>query len=83
MNPTLDILFRVTGAEVPADHGYALFSALSRILETDTSGHCDRSAACRSPKAPRQWYAGRGNVRSASLDSRDRNADLLADSEDV
>lgn len=36
MNPTLDILFRVTGAEVPADHGYALFSALSRILETET-----------------------------------------------
>ena len=35
MNPTLDILFRVTGAEVPTDHGYALFSALSRILETE------------------------------------------------
>lgn len=36
MNPTLDILFRVTGAEVPTDHGYALFSALSGILETET-----------------------------------------------
>ena len=36
MNPTLDILFRVVGVEVPADHGYALFSALSRILETET-----------------------------------------------
>ena len=35
MNPTLDILFRVTGAEIPADHGYALFSAFSRILETE------------------------------------------------
>ena len=35
MNPTLDILFRVTGAEIPADHGYALFSATSRILETE------------------------------------------------
>ena len=34
MNLTLDILFRVTGAEVPTDHGYALFSALSCILET-------------------------------------------------
>ena len=33
MNPTLDILFCVTGTEVPTDHGYALFSALSRILE--------------------------------------------------
>ena len=36
MNPVVDILFRITGAEVPADHGYALFSALSRNLETET-----------------------------------------------
>ncbi len=35
MNPTLDILFRVTGTEVPTDHGYSLFGALSRILETE------------------------------------------------
>ena len=35
MNPTLDVLFRVIGPEVPTDHGYALFSALSRILETE------------------------------------------------
>ena len=35
MNPTLDVLFRVIGTEVPTDHGYALFSALSRILETE------------------------------------------------
>lgn len=33
--PILDILFRVTGTEVPADHGYALFGAISRILESD------------------------------------------------
>ena len=31
----MDILFCVTGTEVPTDHGYALFSALSRILETE------------------------------------------------
>lgn len=31
----LDLLFRVLGAEVPTDHGYALFGAISRILETD------------------------------------------------
>lgn len=36
MNPTVDILFRVIGTEVPGDHGYALFSALSRILETES-----------------------------------------------
>ena len=35
MNPTLDVLFRVIGTEVPTDHGYALFSVLSRILETE------------------------------------------------
>ena len=35
MNPTLDILFRVIGTEVPSDHGYALYAALSRILETE------------------------------------------------
>ncbi|MCY3772682.1 MAG: type I-MYXAN CRISPR-associated protein Cas6/Cmx6 [Gemmatimonadetes bacterium] len=33
--PKLDILFRVIGSEVPSDHGYALYSALSRILETE------------------------------------------------
>ena len=38
MTRILDILFRVIGTEVPADHGYALFGALSRILESD----CDR-----------------------------------------
>ena len=35
MNPTLDIFFRVIGTEVPTDHGYALFGALSRVLETE------------------------------------------------
>ena len=35
MNRTLDVFFRVVGAEAPADHGYALFGALSRILETE------------------------------------------------
>ena len=35
LNPTLDILFRVIGTEVPSDHGYALYAALSRILETE------------------------------------------------
>ena len=35
MNYTLDVFFRVVGTQVPSDHGYALFSALSRILETE------------------------------------------------
>ena len=36
MTQILDILFRVIGTEVPADHGYALFGAVSRILEGDS-----------------------------------------------
>ncbi len=35
MTPVLDILFRAIGTEVPTDHGFALFGALSRILETE------------------------------------------------
>ena len=35
MLKTLDVFFHVFGAETPTDHGYALFSSLSRILETD------------------------------------------------
>lgn len=35
MPPTLDLLFRVIGKEVPSDHGYALYGAVSRILETE------------------------------------------------
>ena len=35
MTPVLDILFRAIGTELPTDHGYALFGALSRILETE------------------------------------------------
>ena len=35
MNQPLDVFFHVVGAKVPADHGYALFGALSRILEAE------------------------------------------------
>ncbi len=30
--PSIDLAFRLTGSAVPVDHGYALYSALSRIL---------------------------------------------------
>ena len=30
--PQVDLAFRLTGNKVPVDHGYALYSALSRIL---------------------------------------------------
>ena len=30
--PSIDLAFRLTGAAVPVDHGYALYAALSRIL---------------------------------------------------
>lgn len=32
--PSVDVAFRVTGAEIPADHGFALFAAISRVLPT-------------------------------------------------
>jgi hypothetical protein len=47
MTRILDILFRVIGTEVSADHGYALFGALSRILESD----CDRWLHGNAPGA--------------------------------
>lgn len=34
MKRIVDIFFTVTGKQVPLDHGYALFSAASRILES-------------------------------------------------
>ena len=35
MNPILDILFGSSVRKFPTDHGYALFSALSGVLETE------------------------------------------------
>jgi CRISPR-associated protein Cas6 len=32
MNPVVDVSFRVLGGSIPADHGYALYSAISRLL---------------------------------------------------
>ena len=34
MTPKVDIVFPVTGSTLPVDHGYALYGALSRILES-------------------------------------------------
>lgn len=31
MNPTIDVAFRITGRSIPVDHGYCLYSALSRL----------------------------------------------------
>jgi CRISPR-associated protein Cas6 len=30
--PFVDLAFRLTGTKVPVDHGYALYSAISRLL---------------------------------------------------
>jgi CRISPR-associated protein Cas6 len=30
--PYVDLAFRLTGSKVPVDHGYALYSAISRIV---------------------------------------------------
>jgi len=30
--PFVDLAFRLTGSKIPVDHGYALYSAISRVL---------------------------------------------------
>jgi CRISPR-associated protein Cas6 len=30
--PVVDLAFRLTGRKVPVDHGYALYSAISRLV---------------------------------------------------
>jgi len=30
--PYVDLAFKLTGSKVPVDHGYALYSAISRLL---------------------------------------------------
>ncbi len=30
--PYVDLAFRLTGSKIPVDHGYALYSAISRLL---------------------------------------------------
>ena len=42
----IDIFFKVTGKQVPVDHGYALFGAISRILEAPDN----------------QWLHGNSNI---------------------
>ena len=64
--PVLDILFRVTGTEVPADHGYALFGAISRILESDGDRWLHANPAIGlhtvrgAPGAPGRYLLGAG-----------------------
>ena len=64
--PVLDILFRVIGTEVPADHGYALFGAISRILESDGDRWLHGNAAIGlhtirgAPGGPGRYLLGDG-----------------------
>ena len=64
--PVLDLLFRVIGTEVPADHGYALFGAISRILESDGDRWLHGNAAVGLhtirgvPGAPGRYLLGEG-----------------------
>ena len=65
--PILDILFRVTGTEAPADHGYALFGAISRILENSGDRWLHGNAAIGLhtirgvPGAPGRYLLGEGS----------------------
>lgn len=72
MSPTVDILFRVTGTEAPTDHGYALFSALSRILETETDRwiHGNPHVGLHTIRGPRLGNGRRLISRNARLGLR-------------
>jgi CRISPR-associated protein Cas6 len=43
MNPIVDVFFGVRGSHVSADHGYALYGALARVLETNEEAWLHRS----------------------------------------
>ena len=64
MTSMLDLLFRVVGWEVPIDHGYALFGAISRILESDDDRWLHGNAAIGlhtirgAPSGPGRYLLG-------------------------
>ena len=52
--PKIDLCFRIIGSTIPVDHGFALYSSLSKIL---SSFHEDTNAAL---KLIRGNYSGNG-----------------------
>lgn len=58
----VDLLFRVQGKQVPVDHGYALYSAISRIVETESDQKWLHEADNIGLLPIRGHYAGNGKL---------------------
>ena len=58
----VDLFFHVQGREVPVDHGYALYSAISRILESGEENKWLHNADNVGLLPIRGHYAGQGKL---------------------
>lgn len=58
----VDLFFHVQGKEVPVDHGYTLYSAISRILESGEENKWLHNASNIGLLPIRGHYAGRGQL---------------------
>ncbi len=61
-NHVVDLFFHVQGKEVPVDHGYSLYSAISRILESGDEDKWLHNADNVGLLPIRGHYAGQGKL---------------------
>ena len=61
-NHVVDLFFHVQGKEVPVDHGYTLYSAISRILESGEENKWLHNADNVGLLPIRGHYAGQGKL---------------------
>jgi CRISPR-associated protein Cas6 len=61
MMPVVDLAFRLTGATIPVDHGYALYGAISRILP---NLHADKEIGVHPIRGR---YVGEGDLHLTSV----------------
>lgn len=60
MMPVVDLAFRLTGATIPVDHGYALYGAISRVLP---DLHADKEIGVHPIRGR---YVGEGSLHLTS-----------------
>lgn len=61
-NHVVDLFFHIQGKEVPVDHGYTLYSAISRILESGDENKWLHNADNVGLLPIRGHYAGQGKL---------------------
>ena len=74
MNPTLDVLFRVIGTELPTDHGYALFGDGGRSVGARQVDEAQR----RSVDLPRDLQKNQGGEILPAGQIWDRRTRIVA-----